>query len=196
MRHVLTKRIRVTRKITVPMTTVLISGLLCLVVFAYLIAGGRAVNYLEPAPEITPTVTDQYAVSVSDYKYTVYIRAAVTVNWVKGNSIYAHAPQAGTDYSITFDTANWFFHDGFYYYRVPVKSGDATSELLRGFTQSDGANVPEGGYTLTLTMVAQAIQAKGTTDDPADITKPGTPAVTDAWGVQIDGSGNLIDPTP
>lgn len=175
------------------MTTVLISGLLCLVVFAYLIAEGRAVNGLKRAQEITPTVTDQYAVSVSDYKYTVYIRAAVTVNWVKGNSIYAHAPQAGTDYSITFDTANWFFHDGFYYYRVPVKSGDATSELLQAFEKLK----PEmNGYTLTLTMVAQAIQAKGTTDDPADITKPGTPAVTDAWGIQIDGSGNLIDPTP
>ena len=196
MRHVFTKRIRVTRTISVSMTTVLLSGLLCLVVFAYLIASGRAVNDLKPAPEVTPTVTDQYAVSVSDYKYTVYIRAAVTVNWVKGNSIYAHAPEAGTDYNITFDTAKWFFHDGFYYYRVPVESGKATSELLRGFTQSDGANVPEGGYTLTLTMVAQAIQAKGTTDVSGDITASGKPAVSDAWGVEVDGSGNLIDPTP
>ena len=65
--------------------------------------------------------------------------------------------------------------DNTYYYIKPVQPGEFTSELLKeGIVLAE-----EEGYQQVVEVFAQAIQA-----NPTD-------AVTEAWGVNVDSSGNI-----
>ncbi len=183
MRHSFMKIHNFKRGLSVPVILALAVSVIAVSAFAYLLVQGRAHSSLDMANEVTPSI-DDYAVNVGETGYDMYVRAAVTVNWVNGKQIYALSPKVSTDYNISFDTTNWFYKDGFYYYKKPVASNANTTALVSAFEM---IGTPPTGYTLTLNMVAQTIQAKGTTD--AD----NTPAVEDAWkSVTVDGSGNLI----
>lgn len=118
--------------------------------------------------------------------YSVYVRAAVVVTWKdSAGNVLGTAPVAGTDYSIDFNTSDWFFRasDGFYYHKKPVAyngTDDAstlTATLITSCTPKDGRT--PAGYGLNVEIIAQTIQALGTTD--AD----DTPAAEEAWGVTI-----------
>lgn len=118
-------------------------------------------------------------------------------------SVHSNQPKLGTDYTLTL--ANFYDgevsgllpdtwtlgSDGFYYYSSPVlkqttgegssaSSSRTTLPLIASCSIKDGANVPEG-YTLSVEIVAQVIQAIGTTD--AGSYDAGTLAVVDAWKV-------------
>lgn len=123
-------------------------------------------------------------VQVGETGYTVYVRAAIVVTWKDDNgNVLATKPVAGTDYTIVLNESDWFEEDGFYYHKEPVPSGGSTKELIDSCAPISG-KTPEG-YGLNVEIIAQTIQAKGTTDDD------GTSAVTDAWGVKVDSDGNL-----
>ena len=97
-----------------------------------------------------------------------WIRAHLVVNWMDDNgNVYAIAPQAAVQYD-----ADWKEVNGVLYYTQPVAS-NATVVLTSSISVSGKA--PEG-YTLTVEVVSEAIQAEGTTED-------GTKAVVDAWGL-------------
>jgi len=128
------------------------------------------------------------AVKANDPGYAVYVRAAVLVNWKKGENgdVWGVAPVEGTDYSLKLGDSGWFEHGGFYYYSQMVPDGtgkDVTSELIEAVTVLGPA--PEDRYTLNVEIIAQTIQAIGTTDAGE------TPAVTDAWGVYVDENKKL-----
>ena len=155
------------------------------------------VNTFEPATETDPGILEgsdgntfdgitkeQVKVNVGNPGYAVYVRAAIVFNWEMDgdgneNHFHATAPVAGTDYILSIN-ADWFLGtDGFYYHKAMVNSGGTTEALINSCQLKDGAVVP-GGYHLDVKIIAQTIQALGTTD--AD----DTPAVTAAWGVKVD----------
>ena len=149
---------------------------------AYLSASTDPVsNRFTVANYPTISLNSDNSVTVTDSGYTVYLRAAVVVNWQSTTSsgLLASVPVEGTDYALAAG-ANWFKHtDGFYYYKLPIQSG--TTEPAVTLT-SKTAKI---GYDLVANVAVQTIQAVGTTDTG------NKPAVEAAWGItptEISGS--------
>lgn len=131
-------------------------------------------------------------VDVGDPGYAVYVRAAVVVTWKdKDGNVLGVAPRVSEDYTMDVGTA-WFLHsDGYYYHRNAVffDGEDAASRLtgqLIASCKPVAGKTPEG-YGLNVEIIAQTIQALGTTDG-TDL-----PAVTDAWHVAVV-DGKLTPP--
>ena len=98
------------------------------------------------------------------------IRAAVVVTWQDANgNVYGKTPVAGTDYKITFNTANqtdpagkWELKaDGFYYWSNTVAPGASTGVLITEATYI--ANAPDG-YALCVEIIGSGIQSVGVSD--------------------------------
>lgn len=125
------------------------------------------------------TVKNNVKVDIGDPGYAVYVRAAVVVTWKdKDGNVMGVSPVAGTDYSITYNTDDWVLGaDGFYYHKKAVNTGDDTEVLISTCSPVDGKT--PGGYGLNVEIIAQTIQALGTTDS-GDV-----PAVVDAWGITV-----------
>lgn len=199
------------RILPVFLTVMLIAAVTVATVYAYLKTSTPAVTNsfaadVDPVLSIVETFEDNVKSDVAvqvekagETTYSVYVRAAIVVTWkdASGN-VLATRPVEGVDadYIIDLnidktegDENPWFLHtDGYYYCKSPVKSGNATPVLIKTCAPVEGKT--PAGYALNVEIIAQAIQAKGTTDDPSEI-----PAVTDAWGVYIDSDGKL-SPTP
>lgn len=197
------------RILPVFLTVMLIAAMTVATVYAYLKTSTPAVTNsfaadVDPVLSITEAfdkkTKSNVAVQVEkagETTYTVYVRAAIVVTWkdASGN-VLATKPVAGVDYTIYLNIEDgegepepWFLHtDGYYYCKSPVKSGNATPVLIKTCAPVEGKTPT--GYALNVEIIAQAIQAKGNTDDPSEL-----PAVTDAWGVYVDSDGNL-SPTP
>ena len=168
-------------------------------VFAYLkLTGNQVLNEFSPDQDVNPTIEESFKdnvksdvqVNVGDTGYSVYVRATIVATWVKADgAVHATAPIAGTDYTLNWNSTDWFLaSDGFYYHKAPVESQDKTAELIHTCTPVAG-KAPEGGYTLQVKIVAQTIQALGSTD------LNGTPAVEDAWKVvEIDSNNRYLKP--
>lgn len=105
---------------------------------------------------------------------TAYIRAAIVVNWMDDTgNVRGYAP-TDTDVSLSLNTTDWVaMDDGYLYYTRPVPPGQNTSDLITALTLISTA--PDG-YTLTVEVVAEAIQAEGVADES------GLRAALDAWG--------------
>lgn len=162
-------------------------------VVAYLSASTDAVeNKFVSDASTDPAVIETFrnnektnvVVDVGDPGYAVYVRAAVVVTWkdTDGN-VWGEAPEAGVDYTIDLGE-DWFLgSDGFYYYTEPVAydGEDGTTKLTTNLIDSCApvAGKAPTGYTLNVEIIAQTIQALGTTD--GDV-----PAVTAAWGVTVE----------
>lgn len=98
-----------------------------------------------------------------------YIRAAVIVTWkdAEGN-VYGQLPVLGTDYNITYGSA-WAQNGDYFYCTAPVNAGASTPVLIETCTEIS-ANRPAGGYTLSVEIIADAVQSQ-----PSN-------AVVEAWG--------------
>ena len=123
----------------------------------------------------------------AEQKYAVYVRAAIVATWRKqgesDETVYGQKPVLGTDYTLILNTDDWFEKDGFYYYKKMVESDPEQEDILPQTTELIESCLPtakKDGYVLNVEIMAQTIQALGTTDS-GDI-----PAVTDAWGVYVD----------
>ena len=171
-------------------------------VVAYLSTStGAVINTFEADESTDPAVVETFAddkktdvkVDVGDPGYAVYVRAAVVVTWKAENGdVLGVAPVAGTDYTIDYNEDKWFQgSDGFWYHKAMVNSDKATETLIDSCTPFDG-KTPEG-YGLNVEIIAQTIQALGTTDesDDGDDTNDNIPAVEDAWKVVIVENGLL-----
>ncbi len=117
-----------------------------------------------------------------------YIRAAIVVNWMdSAGNVLGTAPVEGAskDYTLYINTETWEKDEatGFYYYTGRVGTSESTTSLINDISENT-SNRPTG-YTLSIEVIAEAIQADGVTD------VDGTPAYQDAWGIDILGnSGN------
>lgn len=163
--------------------------------FAYLSATAHpAENSFNVDQEVNPEVEELFKdnvksnvlVNVGNLGYSVYVRAAIVVTWENGSNVYSRKPVADKDYLIDINLTDWILGtDGFYYYKLPVVSGGATTELIESCTQKSES--PASGYKLHVEIIAQTIQALGTTDADDNIA-----AVEDAWGVTLDSSGSIV----
>ena len=110
----------------------------------------------------------------------VFVRAAIIVNWVDDNgNVYAAKPVAGedNDYIISLNTTNWTLaSDGFYYYNSTVPAGGSTGNLIN--TCKPVVDKAPDGYTLRVTILAEAIQADGESG--------GQYAVETVWPVKVN----------
>lgn len=107
-----------------------------------------------------------------------YVRAAVIVNWkMEDGSFFGTAPVENTDYTFDQDSG-WFYceSDGFYYYSSPVEANAKAPDLVKLFTENDGA-APDG-CTLSVTVDVQTVQAAGN-------------AVAEAWGCTVNADGTI-----
>lgn len=157
-------------------------------------------NTFQVDEELDPAVTEtmeenvksDVAVTVNkDLDHAVYVRAAIVATWRRAGAetetVLPQNPVAGTDYEISLNLADWFEEGGFYYHKAAVNPGMKTADLIEACQPM----VTRDGYVLNVEIMAQTVQALGTTDDGD------TPAVTDAWGVQVE-NGQLkpTSPTP
>jgi len=178
------------------LVTLSVSGTL-----AYLIASTSSVKNTFSAAtvpiQVNEVVTDGVKNDVTIENIgsaDAYIRAAVVANWVstEDNSVYGAMIQActdptcdhgtcGKDYAISWTQENWEefpLGSGYYYYTEKVSPDQSTEELFTGcepITTKDG-------YTLSVEVLAQSIQADGQDSD-------GNTPVELAWGVTISSSG-------
>lgn len=134
---------------------------------AYLIAtDGPVTNTFEPR-KVTCAVSETFDGSSKNYvaitntgDTDAYIRATIVGNWVKDNKIVApwtlneETRQDFTD----LPGAGWAENGGYYYYQASVPAGTNTGYLFTSYTP-DAA--PVEGAHLELTIVCQAVQAKG-----------------------------------
>lgn len=146
----------------------------------------------EASPQIVERVVDltkhEVKVNVGKSGYAVYVRAKVVINWTNadGAVLAVTPPVEDQDYTIVYNPDGaWQYSDGFWYYKEPISSGE-TKQLISECTVIGKA--PIAGYTLQVDILTQTIQAAGTTDN-------GMPAVTDAWGIDVDDDGNLVVPS-
>lgn len=107
-----------------------------------------------------------------------YIRAAIVVNWMDSSGNVRGIAPASTDYLLTVNTEDWWqdTNTGYFYYKYSVKPTGTTHDLVTSFGIAANVTAPTG-YSLSVEMVAEAIQADGDTDSG------NVPAYQDAWGI-------------
>lgn len=112
---------------------------------------------------------------------SAYIRAAIVVNWVDSNGDIRGVAPTAADYTLGINDSQWQLDSDtdFYYCKTSVSAGGTTADLVTSITLNTPA--PEG-YSLSVEVVADAIQAQGDTD------VGGKPAYQDAWGIDLYGS--------
>ena len=164
------------------------AALLCAAVggtMAHLVAATQPVANTFTAPSLETGIQEDFDGSVKNRVRIAntgnvkdYIRAAVVVTWqdAQGN-VCGQAPQAGTDYSISWTKDGWISKGNYYYYTAPVAPGGATGVLFTNCSPLKAA--PAEGYALHVEIISEAIQA-----EPAA-------AVADAWGVTLNADGTI-----
>ena len=114
-------------------------------------------------------------------------------NPVGGNLGEMKAPDAGTntlvmgDITLHFDEnweQNWFYKDGYFYYKRVLEPGKSTEKLLKGVTLTNG-NLTEayGEITVTIDVLADILQTEGN-------------APSEEWGVTVSETGAVSSVTP
>lgn len=164
---------------------VLIFGALVGSTVAFLVAGTQTVTNEFKPTKVTTTVVENFDGEVKNNvkvqntgEIPVYIRAAVVVTWQNNEGqVYAQTPVEGTDYTLTWNTRDWFKEGDFWYYKSAVPAGQSTEILLTNCKPVEG-QAPED-YYLCVEILASAIQS-----EPAS-------AVKTAWGVEVDDLGYL-----
>ena len=178
------KRVMKTKQ---PVALVALLVLLCCTVagtLAYLVDKTPEVkNTFEPA-KVTTEVKEEFdGTTKSEVKIRntgnipAYIRAAVIINWADkdGNVYGGAAPAETTDYTISYNKADWKLIDGYWYCKTVVQVGSETPALIESCSKTSTAAVPEG-YDLQVTILADGIQADG-------VGSNGKTPMEDAWGV-------------
>lgn len=163
-----------------------------LVVAYFVKETGEVVNDFTPAASVNPTVLEEsfdgitkknVKVNVGESDYSVYVRAAIVITWKDEDGIvYFAEPVKDQDYSIVLNSTDWKLEsDGYYYCILPVDGGEDTPVLIESCTQLD---TPIEGYTLSVDIIVQTVQAVGYTDlDENDPESTEIPAYKDAWGL-------------
>ena len=107
-----------------------------------------------------------------------YIRATYVVTWQKDDgTVNGKMPVVGTDYTIDVESAKergWMLIDGYWYYTSPVDPEGVTDVLIASCELAENAEAPEGGYHLSVEIIASAIQS-----EPASV-------VAEKWHVAVD----------
>lgn len=136
-------------------------------------------NTFTPANVACEVIEDGNDYSVKNTgNTTAYIRVAIVVNWKNKTTgdIFATAPTSN-DYSIKM-ADGWSFADGYYYYTRPIQEKDVVK--FAEIAQTENAQAPASDYTLSIEILASAIQA-----EPSNVVK-------EAWGID---PSSLVTPS-
>lgn len=181
--------------ITPLILVVLVSLIVTAVFAAYYKETVDLKNKFEPASSVIPEVSEKFEendkklkedvrFNVGKTEYPVYVRVKIVITWqdtredTLGNVYYK--PVEDDDYELILsDNGAWEFNedDGFYYCKEVINSEQYTPVLIEKCKQLKDA--PAEGYTLSVEIIVQTVQAIGTTD--AETYEDGTPAYQDAW---------------
>ena len=148
-------------------------------------------NTFKPAASVTPEIIEEFEehdntlkknvhFKVGTTEYPVYVRATIVITWQnKDGIVYFSEPNKDGDYTIDLNLTDWVYNedDGFYYYTKYVESGKETTNLINECKQINAA--PVEGYTLSVEIIVQTVQAIGYTDE--DNPNGVIPAYQDAW---------------
>ncbi|MCH5317508.1 MAG: hypothetical protein J1E05_05980 [Eubacterium sp.] len=201
---------RISRFGITAMTIAMIVAVVATSVFAaYLKNSVEVNNTFIPADSVTPEIIEKFEefdntvkkdlyFKVGLTEYPVYVRVAIVYTWQNESGIvYFSKPTEATpifdneneiigyngDYTISLNTGatdDWVLRDdGFYYFKSPVESNGKTSVLINECRQVNAA--PIEGYTLSVEVIVQTVQAVGSTDTPDN--SPGIDAWKNAWGI-------------
>lgn len=155
---------------------------------------GEVKNTFNPAGSVNPIIEETFEnnvksdvyVKVGETEYPVYVRVALDITWQDNEgTVYFFKPAEGVDYNLDLDLKpdGWIKgSDGYYYYTKPIESGGNTPVLIKEckpIYSSNTSSLPEG-YTLSVNVIVQTIQAVGTTDTS------NIPAYQDAWGIKFE----------
>lgn len=121
-------------------------------------------------------------VNVSDCGYSVYLRAAVTINWQNANGDVIFPAPTEEECEAEYGNGWQKGSDGFWYWPEPVASGSTVPDLIVSLTTP--ANRPDD-CGLNVIVTAQTIQSAGFTD--AD----NVPLVTSAWGCVVNADATI-----
>lgn len=184
------------KHITVIITLGVLVALIATSVFAAYVKNSSVLkNTFNPADSPTPTITEKFdrtlkkdvKFKIGNIEYPVYVRAKIVITWQdKYGNVYYSEPKKGLDYKIVLNDTDWEYNeaDKFFYYNKVVESGGETKNLIETCEQTDKA--PADGYTLSVEIIVQTIQAVGYTDNEKD-EKPAWQDAdwkgTDAWEV-------------
>lgn len=166
---------------------VLIFGALVGSTVAFLVAGTQTVTNQFKPTKVTTTITEDFPdhkvknnVKVQNTgEIPAYIRAAVVVTWQNdAGQVYAQTPVEETDYTLSWNTTDWFQEGDFWYYKSAVNANASTNYLLTDCKLKEGVTPPKD-YYLCVEILASAIQS-----EPAS-------AVEDAWPVTVGTGGTL-----
>ena len=159
------------KRTTLPIILVLLVALIVTAVFAaYLKNSVELVNTFKPADSIIPEVSEDFdgelkkdvKFSVGNTEYPVYVRAKIVITWQKADGTVYFKPVEADDYEIDLNLTDWELKNGFYYYKEAVESNGNTTNLINSCTQIKEA--PADGYTLSVEIIVQTVQAIGSTD--------------------------------
>lgn len=143
---------------------------------AYIIAQtGKVENSFTPGSVTCQVAENNGTFTVQNTgNVPAYLRAMVVVNWVKtvnGQTYVYGTKPAASDYTITYDENKWTKVGDIYYYNDVVSPADnADTVQFVTVVATNTAQAPEG-YTLTVEVIAEAIQAEGM----------GASSAQDAW---------------
>lgn len=176
------KRVMKTKQ---PVALVALLLLLCCTVagtLAYLVdKSGPVTNTFEPA-YVTTAVDEKFdGTTKSEVKIKntgnipAYIRATIVVNWVNDAGEISGTPVKTTDYTISYNEADWKLIGDYWYCKTTTASGASTEPLIISCAKTSTAAVPDG-YDLQVTILADGIQADG-------VGSNGKTPMQDAWGV-------------
>ena len=181
--------------------------LVCLILMLCVTVGGTLAyvftktptveNTFEPA-QVSCAVVERFADNVkTDVRVqntgdaTAYIRVAVLTTWKYQDQngvdhYHAQSPIPNVDYTITYaENTNWLLgNDGYWYYTSPVPCAkdaqvveDVLTEILISRVELLENAMAPAGYTLSVEIVASAIQAEPIT------------AAAENWGLMVDRNG-------
>lgn len=143
---------------------------------AYIVSKSAMAQNQFVAGYVTSSANDSGTVTNTG-NVDAYIRAAVVVNWMDSyGNVYGIKPNC----SVTANTG-WTEVNGFFYYTSRVVAGGTTTTAP--VTVGDPGAAPSSAYSLSIEIVAEAIQAEGTLDSNESVT-----AVLDAWGLTPGGN--------
>ena len=119
---------------------------------AYIVdTSGPLSNIFSPSNVACAVNADRSIKNTGDVN--AYIRAAVVVTWKDdAGNVYGQKPNGTISLGYRWEKET----DGYYYYPLSVAVGGNTEVLVAGYTFSE---TPPAGYSLSIEVVAEAIQA-------------------------------------
>lgn len=153
---------------------------------AWLVDDTEDVKNVFTPGRVPPTIVEKFNGEVKEYvkvtnggNVSAFIRVAVIATWKDGQgNIAPTAPIKGTHFDWETGSSKWFQKnpsDGYYYYTDAVAAGATTENLFTNCQLMEGVTPPEG-YSLSIEILAQTIQADG-------VDSEGKHPVAEQWKV-------------